>query len=80
VAGIHERSTMLVGVVAPGLSEAHRRVLTDGLFGFVFGAVESWQARKAPAKDELIDALTGVIRVGFREVSEAQASGKHPPP
>jgi hypothetical protein len=46
-------------------------VLTDGVFGFVFAAVESWQMRKAPPKHELIDTLSHVIQVGFSTVAEA---------
>jgi AcrR family transcriptional regulator len=79
VAGIHERSEMVGGFVAPDLPEDHLRVLTDGVFGFVFAAVESWQVRQAPPKEELIDTLAQVIRVGFRGVSERIAEGKDSP-
>jgi AcrR family transcriptional regulator len=73
LAGIHERATLLMGVVAPGVPEAHLRVLTDGVFGFVFAAVESWQVRKAPAKQDLIEAVAEVIRVGM-QAAAAQLS------
>jgi AcrR family transcriptional regulator len=69
LAVVHQRAAMVVGFIAPGMPEAHLRILTDGLFGFVFGAVESWQARKAPPKHELIDTLTDVIRIGFSGVA-----------
>jgi AcrR family transcriptional regulator len=65
LAVMHERAEVVVGFIAPGVPEAHLRILTDGLFGFVFASVESWQATKQPEKGELIDALTRVIRTGF---------------
>ena len=67
---IHDRASTVVGFIAPGLPTAHLRILTDGLFGFVFASVESWQATKKPKKRELIDTLTHVIRTGFAGVAE----------
>jgi AcrR family transcriptional regulator len=69
LASIHERAALVVGLIAPGLPKAHLRVLTDGLFGFLFAAIESWQSAKKPRKNELIDTLTHVIRVGFSGVA-----------
>jgi AcrR family transcriptional regulator len=66
---MHERATVLVGFITPGVPEAELRILTDGLFGFVLASVESWQATKQPAKAELVDALTRVIRMGFGGVA-----------
>jgi AcrR family transcriptional regulator len=66
---IHERAATLVAIIAPGIPKAHLRVLTDGLFGFVFGAVESWQATKKPKKSVLIDTLSEVIGTGFAGVA-----------
>jgi AcrR family transcriptional regulator len=69
---MHERSAQLVGFIAPGVPDAHLRVLTDGLFGFVLAAVESWHESGEPRKDELVDTLSGVIRTGFASVAERQ--------
>jgi AcrR family transcriptional regulator len=69
VAVMHERAKVVVGFIAPLLPDAHLRILTDGLFGFVFASVESWQAAKEPDKAELIDTLTRVIRTGFGGVA-----------
>jgi AcrR family transcriptional regulator len=69
---MHERSAQLVGFIAPGVPEAHLRVLTDGLFGFVLAAVESWHESGEPQKHELVDTLSGVIRTGFASVAERQ--------
>jgi AcrR family transcriptional regulator len=63
---IHERASMLVNVVAPGVEPDALRVLTDGVFGFVFAAVESWMTTRLPARDELVDTLALVIREGLR--------------
>jgi AcrR family transcriptional regulator len=70
---MHDRASLLVGFIAPGVPAAHLRVLTDGLFGFVFAAVESWHTTKEPDRRELVDTLTDVIRTGFANVAEQQA-------
>ena len=67
---MHERATQLVGFIAPGVPSAHLRILTDGLFGFVLAAVESWHHHGEPPKDELVDTLTNVISTGFASVAE----------
>jgi AcrR family transcriptional regulator len=69
LAVIHDRAKLVVGFIAPLVPDAHLRILTDGLFGFVFASVESWQATKEPDKAELIDTLTRVIRTGFGGVA-----------
>jgi AcrR family transcriptional regulator len=63
---IHARATVLVRLVAPDLDLATLTVLTDGLFGFVFGAVESWQATRKPSKARLIDGLASIIITGMK--------------
>jgi AcrR family transcriptional regulator len=67
---MHERSAQLVGFIAPGVPAAHLRILTDGLFGFVLTAVESWHDGGDPPKEELVATLTHVIRTGFAGVAE----------
>jgi AcrR family transcriptional regulator len=67
---MHERAAQLVGFIAPGVPAAHLRILTDGLFGFVLAAVESWHAHGEPPKDQLVDTLSNVIRTGFASVAE----------
>jgi AcrR family transcriptional regulator len=66
---VHERTSVLVRMIAPGVSPDRIEVLTDGVFGFVFGAVESWQATRRLAKDDLVTTLTVVIGEGFRAVA-----------
>lgn len=58
---VHVRGAVLVALVVPGLPDDHRAVLTDGLFGFVFTAIESWQSTGRPTKAELGEVLTTVI-------------------
>lgn len=67
---IHDRATTLVGLVAPGTPDTHLDVLTDGLFGFVFAAVESWYPTRQPERHELVRALTTVIRTGIQAVAD----------
>lgn len=73
VAVVHERASVLVGFVAPGLPTEHLRVLTDGLFGFVFASVESWQARRDLSKEALIDTLARVIHAGLGALARQAA-------
>lgn len=65
---VHERASVLVGTIAPDVSAEQVDVLTDGVFGFLFGAVESWQATRQLDKDTLVDTLAVVIGEGFRAV------------
>ena len=66
---IHERASLVMGLLAPGVPDAHLAVLTDGVFGFLFAAVESWQATRTLEKDELVRVLTGVISGGFQALA-----------
>ena len=66
---IHERAALIMGLLAPGVSDEHLAVLTDGVFGFLFAAVESWQATRRPPKDELVQVLTAVIGEGFKALT-----------
>ncbi len=67
---LHDRATLFIGLVTPGLSSAYLRILTDSLFGFVFAAVESWQKSKRPRKAEVARMLTYVVRGGLQAVAE----------
>jgi len=72
---IQERFAALVGLFLPELDLTRLRVLTDGLFGFGFAAVESWQTNHELTKDELISALSTVVQGGI------EAAGRlHPRP
>ncbi len=40
---LHDRVQMLISLLAPDADEAMVSVVTDGMFGFIFAMVESWQ-------------------------------------
>jgi AcrR family transcriptional regulator len=67
---VHERASILVEMLVPGVSPDRVEVLTDGVFGFLFGAVESWQATRRLDKEALVTTLAVVIGEGFRAVSQ----------
>lgn len=62
---IQQRFEVLVGLLLPGLDRVRVRVLTDGLFGFGFAAVESWTSHRELSRDELVVALSAVIQAGI---------------
>jgi len=68
---VHRRASVLVGLAVPDVPDNEVAILTDGVFGFVFGAVESWQATKQPTKERLVLVLSGVIRAGLAVLREA---------
>lgn len=70
VRAIHERVRILIAVIAPGASNEVVEVLSDGLFGFVFGSIESWYDNRPMPKDDLVQALTVVIRNGIQAVTD----------
>ena len=62
---IQERLAVLMALLLPGLDTVRLRVLSDGLFGFGFAAVESWTSHRELSKEELIDALSVVVQGGI---------------
>lgn len=72
---IHDRAAVIIGRLAEELSEGELDILTDGVFGFVFGVVESWVANRRVDKDELVATTTAVIRAGLGEVAARRAAG-----
>ena len=63
---LHARAAVVTRLAYPPRDEVTLAVLTDGLFGFTFAAIESWQRAGAPNRGELVDRLTAVIVEGFR--------------
>jgi AcrR family transcriptional regulator len=70
---LHSRMAMLTGVLAPHGDQALLSVLAHGTFGFIFAAVESWQASRAPAREELVDAIVAIVHRGFEAVGGPSA-------
>ena len=66
---IHERAALVVGLLAPQVAKDELSILTDGVFGFVFGVVESWLPTRRPSKDRLVATMAAVIRAGLMEVA-----------
>lgn len=71
---IHDRAATIVGRLADDLADGDLDILTDGVFGFVFGVVESWMATRRPAKEQLIGTMTAAIRAGLTEVAARRAA------
>ena len=72
---IHERAALVVGLLAPQVPKDELSILTDGVFGFVFGVVESWVATRRPPKEQLIEMMTAAIQAGLTEVASRRAAG-----
>lgn len=71
---IHDRAALIIGSLAADLRPEELEVLVDGVFGFLFGVVESWVASRRPEKEYLVTTVTAVIRAGLEEaVSRRQA-------
>jgi AcrR family transcriptional regulator len=69
---IHERASLVIGLVATEIRSDELAILTDGVFGFVFGVVESWMQTRQPSKERLIATISSVIRAGLLEVANNQ--------
>ena len=66
---IHDRATLIIGSLADQLPAAELDLLTDGVFGFVLGVVESWVATRRPDKARVVEMVTGVIRAGLADAT-----------
>lgn len=62
---IRERAAALFGVLSPGAPPRELRLLTDGWFGFVLAAVESWQVDKDLDRDEVAALIATTLRAGL---------------
>lgn len=71
---IHSRASLIVGRLADELRDGELDILTDGIFGFVFGVIESWVATHRPAKDQLVETMTWVICGGLEAVTSHRAA------
>ena len=63
---LHDRATMLVRTFAPDISDTDLHLLVDGVYGFVWATVESWQEERAVDREHVVQLLSGVIRAGLR--------------
>lgn len=71
---IHDRASLVIGHLASEVRPDVLSILTDGVFGFVFGVVESWLQTRSPDKEELVATMAAVIRAGLLEVAAPRRS------
>jgi hypothetical protein len=69
---------ILISLLAPQADKAMVSVITDGMFGFVFAMVESWQAVREPSQEEVVGMIVRLVQQGFAVVS-GQAQPDVPP-
>ena len=67
---LHDRATELVHTFAPGVGDVDLHLLVDGVYGFVWAMVESWQENRVTDRDHLVELLSTVIRAGLRAASD----------
>lgn len=66
---LHDRVQILISLLAPQADKAMVSVITDGMFGFVFAMVESWQAVREPSQEEVVGMIVRLVQQGFAVVS-----------
>ena len=66
---LHDRATDLVQTFAPDIADTDLHLLVDGVYGFVWATVESWQEDRVTDRDHLVELLSTVIRAGLRAAS-----------
>ncbi|HET9732983.1 MAG TPA: TetR/AcrR family transcriptional regulator [Acidimicrobiales bacterium] len=71
---IHARAAVIIGGLAEDLAQGDLGILTDGVFGFVFGVLESWMANRQPSKEQLVSTMSAAIRAGLTEVAAQRAA------
>jgi AcrR family transcriptional regulator len=73
---IRERTEALFGSLTPGATPRELRLVTDGWFGFVLAAVESWQRDRAVDRDDFVRLLSATLRAGSAGAADAAATPK----
>jgi AcrR family transcriptional regulator len=66
---LHERVGMLISLLAPDADKAMVSVVTDGMFGFIFAMVESWQVAREPSQEEVARMIVTLVQHGFSIIS-----------
>jgi len=66
---LHERVGMLISLLAPDADKAMVSVVTDGMFGFIFAMVESWQVAGEPSQEEVVRMIVTLVQQGFTIIS-----------
>jgi AcrR family transcriptional regulator len=66
---LHDRVGMLITLLAPDADAAMVSVVTDGMFGFIFAMVESWQVARKPSEEEVVRMIVLLVQQGFAAIS-----------
>ena len=66
---LHDRVGMLISLLAPDADKAMVSVVTDGMFGFIFAMVESWQVAREPSQEEVVRMIVTLVQQGFTTIS-----------
>jgi hypothetical protein len=69
---LHDRVQMLISLLAPDADQAMVSVVTDGMFGFIFAMVESWQVAREPSQEEVVRMIVQLVQLvqqGFPTIS-----------
>jgi AcrR family transcriptional regulator len=66
---LHDRVQMLISLLAPDADQAMVSVVTDGMFGFIFAMVESWQVAREPSQEEVVRLIVQLVQQGFATIS-----------
>ncbi|HEY1650887.1 MAG TPA: TetR/AcrR family transcriptional regulator [Acidimicrobiales bacterium] len=66
---LHDRVGMLISLLAPDADKAMVSVVTDGMFGFIFAMVESWQVSREPSQEEVVRMIVTLVQQGFTTIS-----------
>jgi AcrR family transcriptional regulator len=66
---LHDRVEMLISLLAPEADKAVVSVVTDGMFGFIFAMVESWQVAQEPSQEEVVRVIVRLVQQGFTTIS-----------
>jgi AcrR family transcriptional regulator len=66
---LHDRVGMLISLLAPDADKAMVSVVTDGMFGFIFAMVESWQVAREPSQEEVVRMIVQLVEQGFATIS-----------
>lgn len=65
---LHSRVGILTSLLAPDADRAQIAVVLDGLFGFVFAAVESWRATQELSQEDLVNTIVKLVEYGFAAI------------
>jgi AcrR family transcriptional regulator len=66
---LHGRTGILISLLAPDADREIVSVITDGMFGFIFAAVESWQASRKPSQEAVADTIVTLVQSGYEALA-----------